>query len=110
MELLEEINNNIQIKDDVLKKIKEYEKISLQKDILYQQLKEELIEVMKNNKTLVDLSNSLEHGLFINATYKAPTTKKIIDSTRLKKELPDVYEEYLKISNVKESITLKIEV
>lgn len=45
----------------------------------------------------------------IKLTYVAPTTRTTIDSARLKKEMPEVAEEYTKTSNVKASlrITLK---
>lgn len=41
-------------------------------------------------------------------TYVAPTTRESIDSSRLKKELPDVAAEYTKISNVKDSIKITL--
>ena len=45
-----------------------------------------------------------ELGTFVR---KAPYTKKALDSTRLKKEKPELYEQYLKESEVKGSITFK---
>lgn len=45
-----------------------------------------------------------ELGTFIR---KAPYTKKSLDSTRLKKEKPELYEQYLKESEIKGSITFK---
>lgn len=41
-------------------------------------------------------------------TYVAPTTRSAIDSTKLKKELPEVAEKYTKVSNVKASIRLEV--
>lgn len=37
-------------------------------------------------------------------TYVAATTKNSLDTSRLKKELPDVYKDFLKVSTVKHSI------
>ena len=45
-----------------------------------------------------------ELGTFIR---KAPYTKKSLDSARLKKEKPELYEQYLKESEIKGSITFK---
>lgn len=36
-----------------------------------------------------------------------PTTRLSVDSTRLKKEKPDIYEQYLKESTIKGSIRIK---
>ena len=41
-------------------------------------------------------------------TYTAPTTRTSIDSSKLKKELPDVFSKYSKTSNVKSSIRIKL--
>lgn len=41
-------------------------------------------------------------------TYVAPTERKSVDSTRLKAEKPEVYNEYSKVSEVKSSIRIKI--
>ena len=45
-----------------------------------------------------------ELGTFVR---KAPYTKKALDSARLKKEKPELYEQYLKESEIKGSITFK---
>ena len=45
-----------------------------------------------------------ELGTFVR---KSPYTKKSLDSTRLKKEKPELYEQYLKESEIKGSITFK---
>lgn len=41
-------------------------------------------------------------------TYVAPTTRESLDSKTLKAELPDIYDSYVKISNVKDSIRVKV--
>lgn len=62
-----------------------------------------------------DLLKAMEtHGVkkwdndIMTVTYTAPTTRTSIDSTKLKKELPDVAEKYSKTSNVKSSIRIKL--
>ena len=44
----------------------------------------------------------------IKITYVAPTTRKSIDSTRLKKEKPDIAEEYTKESKVSASVRITV--
>lgn len=45
-------------------------------------------------------------GEKINATYRAGSERVSVDSTRLKKELPDVYEKYTKTSRVKATVVI----
>ena len=62
-----------------------------------------------------DLLNAMEtHGVkkwdneVMTVTYTAPTTRTSIDSSKLKKELPDVFSKYSKTSNVQSSIRIKL--
>jgi hypothetical protein len=41
-------------------------------------------------------------------SYVAPTTKSTVDSKKLKEELPDIFSKYIKTSNVKSSIRVKL--
>lgn len=41
-------------------------------------------------------------------TRKAPTTRETLDSKKLKEDMPEIYDEYVKISDVKGSITIKV--
>ena len=41
-------------------------------------------------------------------SYVAPTTKSTVDSKKLKEELPDIFSKYIKTSNVKSSIRIKL--
>ena len=45
---------------------------------------------------------------FVKATYKNASTRTTIDSKRLRKELPDVAEEYSKTSNVSSSVAIEV--
>ena len=65
------------------------------------ELQQRLDEYMPQNN-LDEIACEL--GTFVR---KAPYTKKALDSTRLKKEKPELYEQYLKESEVKGSITFK---
>jgi predicted phage-related endonuclease len=72
-------------------------------ELLEKQLKEEIKEAMeKNNVT------SLEFGE-LKIKYRSATTRTSLDSKRLKEELPDIYEEYSKTSEVSSSISISVE-
>lgn len=65
-------------------------------------LKLELLPKMKN----MDFKNVISNG--INASLINAYTKSSIDTSKLKKEDPDTYNKYLKVTNVSSYITLKI--
>lgn len=44
----------------------------------------------------------------VSFTYKAPSTRTSIDSTKLKKEHPEIAEKYSKVSNVSASVVIKV--
>ena len=70
-----------------------------------EQASEELQQRLYDYMTENNLDEmACELGTFIR---KAPYTKKSLDSTRLKKEKPELYEQYLKESEIKGSITFK---
>lgn len=41
-------------------------------------------------------------------SYKAPSTRESLDTKRLRAEMPDVYDEYVKISDIASSISIKL--
>lgn len=41
-------------------------------------------------------------------TRKLPTTRETLDSKSLKADMPEIYDEYVNITNVKSSITIKV--
>lgn len=67
-----------------------------------EQFKEQLLNLMKENGVL-QWKNK-----FFTASYVAPTTRNTIDTTRLKKELPNIYKNFLKTSEVKENIRITL--
>lgn len=67
-----------------------------------EQLKGVLIKAMSSN----NIKKWETDDLII--TYVAPTTRKTIDGDRLKKELPEIAEQYTKISEVKETVRIKL--
>lgn len=45
---------------------------------------------------------------YITLSYVSPSVRKTLDAKRLKEEHPDIYEEYLKETEVKESLRIKL--
>lgn len=64
--------------------------------------KEQLLKVMEENDILkIEIPE-------LTITRKAPTTRETLDSKSLKADMPEIYDEYVKISDVKGSITIKL--
>ena len=64
--------------------------------------KEQLLKVMEENDILkIEIPE-------LTITRKAPTTRETLDSKALKEDMPEIYDEYVKISDVKGSITIKL--
>lgn len=87
-ETIQKITNLIQMKKDLDEQEKE--------------LKQRLVEAMEAYGV-----KSFENEQ-IKMTYVAPTTRSTIDSTRLKKDHPDIVEQYSKISNVSASVRVTV--
>lgn len=87
---------------DVATQIAEFERkvkdIKDAEEKLKEAIKAEMVE-----KNIIKLETS---DLLV--TYVAPTTRESLDSKTLKAELPDIYDSYVKISNVKDSIRVKV--
>lgn len=99
-------NGEIELSNDVINSIKNFEKMKVHMEIVEKKLKEALLNAMKNNNIT---SWETDDGS-IKAIYRAPTTRKNIDSTRLKEEMPEIAEKYSKIVNVKDSVKLTVNV
>ena len=78
--------------------------LQMKKDLDEQekQLKAELLKAME---TYGVKSFETDH---IKMTYIAPTTRSTIDSTKLKKDHPDIAEQYSKVSNVSASVRVTV--
>lgn len=101
-----EETNNIEIAKDYINQIVSFEKLKAEMDLKEKQLKEDLLNAMKNH----NISSWQTDDGVIKAIYKPAYSRTSIDSKRLKEELPDIAEEYSKAVQVSESISLSIEV
>ena len=101
-ELVEIKNNQIQLQQEVVQKIKEFNK--LKKEMEYQEklLKQGLMEAMVK----LGIQNFATDGL--SASIKSGYVRHSVDTTALKKEMPDIYDQFLKDTEVKATITLTI--
>ena len=85
---IQQITNLIQMK----KQLDEQEK----------QLKQRLVEAMEAYGVKAFESDAIK------LTYVAPTTRSTIDTTKLKKDHPDIVEQYSKTSNVSASVRVTV--
>lgn len=97
---LVELNKELQLTKESIDNI-EY-LISMEKFIkeVKEELKTELLDLMKSN----DIKKIETSKLSI--AYVEPTTSLRLDSTALKNELPLIYKQYLKKSDVKEQVKI----
>ena len=101
-ELVKIENNEIVIAKEIVDKIKDFKKAKEEMDLMEKELKQQLKDQMEK----LGVKKFIINGL--SATLKDATTRKSLDTTRLKNECPDIYEEYLKESPVASSITLTV--
>lgn len=102
-ELVKIENNEIVISEDFINKYKNFKKIQLEMDLMEKDFKVKLKNAMESlGKEKIILNG-------FSAKIKAGYTTQKFDSTRFTKECPEIYEEYLKESNVSSSITLDVE-
>ena len=98
MELVKVENNQIAIANELLTKMKLLHEEAMKLQVEEDKLKQALLEAMKNNDI-----KKIENDVFT-ASYTAPSTRKSVDTKKLKDE--GVYEYYLKETPVKASIKL----
>lgn len=102
-ELVKVENNEIVINQDFISEFKEFKKIQLRMELAEKELKEALKEKMEE----LGKTSLIKEG--ISVIYKKASTRTSIDTTRLKTELPDIYEAYSKTSDVSASISISVE-
>lgn len=95
----------VYMKKDAAMVIKMIAAISVQKKKLEEQEKEMRAQLIKAMEQYGVKKFDTPEVIF---TYIAPTVRNSIDSTKLKKELPDVAAKYTKISNVSASVKIEV--
>ena len=92
LEELEELIQEIKIKEDELNLMKE--KVDKVKETLYGTMEKEGIKTVDRNKLKI--------------TYVAPSTRVSVDSKKLQKEEPEIYKKYVKTTTVAGSIKITL--
>ena len=98
MELVRVENGSIVVAEDVLEKFHEFQVAKAKMELEEKKVKEALLNAMEENGI-----KSFEND-FVKITYKAPTTRKSIDSNALKEQ--GLYESFVKETPVKSSVVL----
>lgn len=97
-------DSSVEVESELKKNIFFIEREIKRLENLQNNYKKELIkEIEGRGLDKCTISNEL-----FTLIYKAPTTRESLDSKKLKKDMPEIYNEYIKISNVSSSITTKL--
>ena len=83
-------------------KIKDFDLLKKEVEKQAELLKQQLIDTMREQGIKSFENDNMK------ITYVEPITRETIDSTRLKKEMPEIAEQYKKISNVKDSVRITL--
>ncbi len=95
-------DNQLQIAQNVVDEVVTITRQMKEMKARYEQLQQGLLDVMKSNGVKSFKSGELT------LSYKKPTIRKSIDTKTLESKYPDIYNELLKESIIKESLTIKI--
>jgi predicted phage-related endonuclease len=87
---------------ETIQKITTLIQMKKQLDEQEKELKQKLVEAMETYNIKIFENDQIK------MTYVAPTTRSTIDSTRLKKDHPDLAEQYSKTSNVSASVRVTV--
>lgn len=104
MELVKVVNNEIVVAEEIINEIVEFEKKALEMKLKQDELKKNIKEAMEEHGITKWTSPNEE----LEVTYRKPSTRTTLDSKRIKEELPDIFEEYSKTSNVSSSISIAV--
>ncbi len=74
----------------------------------YDEFKDALLQAMEQNG-LIKIESELPNGEKIRINYIAGSTREAFDSKQFKNDMPELYDEYVKLSNVKPSVRIKVE-
>lgn len=99
-ELVTVKNDKIIISKNCLNQLKKLNKLKMEMDILEQKVREGLQSAMKE-RGIKKFGNEI-----LNATFIEATTRKSLDTKKIKEEFPEIYRNCLKEVQVKESVRL----
>ncbi len=103
------MNNVAKIKDgkflienDFALKLKQYFTLQEAIDLALKEVKQMALDYLEETGEKSVEANGIKFE------YRAGTTRTSLDTKRMKEELPDVYEEYSKTSNVSSTVVVKL--
>lgn len=102
MELIKVDNGTVLLNEDTAKKIAEFEIQMKYYKAQQDELKAAILAEMEA-KNIIKVDNDI-----LTISYIASTDRETLDSKKLKADLPDIYDEYVKIQPVKASIRIKV--
>lgn len=95
-------NGEYGLVNDAINTIVEIEKQIKDLKALQDSYKENLLKEMEENNVLkIDTEE-------LSISYVAPSTRETLDSKKLKEDLPDIYDLYVKFTDVKSSLRIKV--
>ena len=94
--------NTALLNPEVSSKLAEFERMAKEIKAKQDELKQKILEEMENNGILKIETDEL----IIN--YIAPTSRETFNSKAFRKDNPDLYDEYVKISTVSASVRMKV--
>lgn len=94
--------NTALLNPEVSSKLAEFERMAKEIKAKQDELKQRILEEMESNGILKIETDEL----LIN--YIAPSSRETFDSKALRKDNPDLYDEYIKISPVSASVRIKL--
>ena len=95
-------NGEYGLVSDAINTIVEIEKQIKDLKALQDSYKENLLKEMEENNVLkIDTEE-------LSISYVAPSTRETLDSKKLKEDLPDIYDLYVKFTDVKSSLRIKV--
>ena len=94
-------NGEYGLVSDAINTIVEIEKQIKDLKALQDGYKENLLKEMENNVLKIDTEE-------LSISYVAPSTRETLDSKKLKEDLPDIYDLYVKFTDVKSSLRIKV--
>lgn len=95
-------NGEYGLVSDAINTIVEIEKQIKDLKALQDSYKEKLLKEMEENNVLkIDTEE-------LSISYVAPSTRETLDSKKLKEDLPDIYDLYVKFTDVKSSLRIKV--
>jgi predicted phage-related endonuclease len=96
-------DNEIVIDNDFIERYRNFKKVQLEMSLIEKDFKAQLKKIKEDAEAIFRAVDGFS------AKIKAGYTTKRFDSTRFKKECPEIYEEYSKDSSVSSSITIDVE-